>query len=195
MTALNTLLTDAITSGIPGLSVALADKNGLIWQGSAGLADITAGLPVKTDHLFGIGSITKTFIAVVILQLAEEGRLALNQTAPDCIPSDSVAGQAVTKVPNASLVTIAQLLNHTSGIPSWEDDPLWIKQARGEAQNVDRLWQPIETLPYIENTPPLHPPGTQYAYANTNHTLLGLVIESVSGQSVMDEVYHFPIGG
>jgi len=67
--SLNILMSQLIKSGVPGLSLALADRQGLIATAVAGEADITASLPVKTDHLFGIGSITKTFVAVIILQL------------------------------------------------------------------------------------------------------------------------------
>ena len=181
--ALTHQLNKAIQSGIPGLSVAIADKTGLIWTGVSGTADITTATPVKESDLFGIGSITKTFVAVVILQLMEEGRLNLQQTAVDILGLD-VAG----KIPSGNLATLAQLLNHTGGIPSWEDDPTWIKEGRGEKLNVNKRWQREETLPYIFETSPINKPGEQYAYANTNHTLLGLVIEKITGNDLVDEI-------
>ena len=79
--AIDQCLQEAIESGIPDLSVALANSEALLWTGTAGQANLTAGAPVQTDHLFGIGSITKTFVAVIILQLVEEERLSLDKTA------------------------------------------------------------------------------------------------------------------
>ncbi len=181
--ALQNLLDTAISDGVPGISAAIATKDGIIWTGVAGKADITRNISVKEDHLFGIGSITKTFVAVVTLQLAEEGRLSLDQT-----PQDILGADVVGKIPGADRATIAQLLNHTSGIPSWEDDPLWKKEGRGEKLDVKRLWQRKDTLPYIEHTPLTNEPGEKYSYANTNHTLLGLIIEKITGNDVVDEI-------
>jgi D-alanyl-D-alanine carboxypeptidase len=181
--SLNILMSQLIKSGVPGLSLALADRQGLIATAVAGEADITASLPVKTDHLFGIGSITKTFVAVIILQLIEEGRLQLTQS-----PASILGDALLDIVPTADGVTLAQLLNHTSGIPSWEDDPRWIKEGRGEDLDLQRLWQAEDSLPYITNTGALHLPGTTYAYANTHHTLLGLIIEKVTGRDAVLEI-------
>ena len=108
---LKALLDEAVASGIPGISAAVA-----------------TGAPVRPEMLFGIGSITKTFVTVVILQLTEEGRLDLNATAA------SLLGAAVDGIPNAEKATLAQLLNHTGGVRSWEDDPAWIHEGRGEVQ-------------------------------------------------------------
>jgi len=184
-TALNSLLQEAVDSGIPGVSVAIANSESLLWSGVAGKADIITNAPVQADHLFGIGSITKTFVAVIILQLVEEGSLSLDKTAVDIL-GDEVAG----RVPNAELATIAQLLNHTGGIPSWEDDPLWVKEGRGAEQQVNRLWTPEQTLPYIEHSPVMNAAGEKYAYANTNHTLLGLIIEKVTGNKIVDVIHQ-----
>ena len=183
--ALNSLLQEAVDSGIPGISVAIANSESLLWTGVAGKADIITNAPVQADHLFGIGSITKTFVAVIILQLVEEGLLSLDKTAVEIL-GDEIAG----RVPNAELATIAQLLNHTGGIPSWEDDPLWIKEGRGAEQQVNRLWTPEQTLPYIEHSPVMNAAGEKYAYANTNHTLLGLIIEKVTGNKIVDVIHQ-----
>lgn len=188
LTQLTSVLNDAITSGIPGLSVALANQRGLLWQGTAGMADCCEPRGMTPEHLLGIGSISKTFVAVVVLQLAEQGRLSLEHTALDYLDPDSSAGRAAAGVANAHLATLAQLLNHTGGIPSWEDDPLWIREGRGEQLDIRKHWQPIDTLPYIEQTAALHSPGERYAYANTNHTLLGLVIEAVTGQPLVEVI-------
>ncbi len=132
--ALQGLLDGGVAEGIPGLSAAVATSDGLVWTGVAGSADLETGVPVSPDMLFGIGSITKTFVAVVILQLVEEGLLDLNAT------SAGLLGSAVDGIPNADEATVAQLLNHTGGVPSWEDDPVWISDGRGATLDVSRIW-------------------------------------------------------
>jgi D-alanyl-D-alanine carboxypeptidase len=183
---------ETIQKGVPGLSVAIADRDGIVWSGAAGMADVTREVPVSEDHLFGIGSITKTFVAVVTLQLVEEGRISLDTTVVDILGKE-IAG----RVPGADRATIAQLLNHTSGIPSWEDDPLWIKEGRGEKLDVTRIWGREDTLKYTWETPLTNEPGEKYAYSNTNHTLLGLVIEKITGNDIVHEIQArilLPIG-
>ncbi|MFT4604147.1 MAG: D-alanyl-D-alanine carboxypeptidase [Rhodothermales bacterium] len=178
------LLEEAISDGVPGLSAAIATSRGVVWTGTAGLADVQAGKPITSDLLFGIGSITKTFVAVVILQLAEEGALSLDATAAH------VLGDAVAGIPNADRATIAQLLNHTGGVPSWEDDPLWIREGRGDALDPAHLWGKTETLPYIVGHQPLDEPGAAYSYANTNYTLLGMIIERATGNDPVAEIHR-----
>lgn len=181
--SLRNFLDKVIEDGVPGVSVAVVDKDGVITTYVAGLSDITAGTLVNEGHLFGIGSITKTFVAVVTLQLVEEGRLSLDQTAMEILGAGVVG-----KVPGADRATIAQLLNHTSGIPSWEDDPLWIKEGRGENLDVKRMWKRQDTLPYIERSSVTNEPGEKFSYSNTNHTLIGLIIEKITGNDVVEEI-------
>ena len=83
-----------------------------MWSGTAGYANVEMRELVRPDTLFGIGSITKTFVAVVVLQLVEEKRLHLEDTPA------RVLGCAVDGIANADKADLAQLLNHTSGIPS-----------------------------------------------------------------------------
>jgi D-alanyl-D-alanine carboxypeptidase len=181
---LQSLLEEGVASGIPGIAAAVATGEGVVWSGVAGMADLEAGTSVRSDMLFGIGSITKTFVAVVVLQLAEEGRLDLTATA------GSILGSAVDGIPNADEATVAQLLNHTGGIPSWEDDPAWIRDGRGATLDVGRRWGKAETLSYIVGHGPLAAPGEAYSYANTNFTLLGMIIEEVTGREAVDEIHR-----
>ena len=132
--------------------------------------------------LFGIGSITKTFLAVVTLQLVEEERVHFDDTAA------SVLGDVVWGTANAEHATIAQLLSHTSGVPSWEDDPNWIRDGRGALLDVDRMWGKSDTLAYIKGHPPVAAPGEIYNYSNTNYILLGLIIEKVTGAAALGEI-------
>ena len=190
--AINSILENAVADGIPGPSLAIANRDGIVWTSTAGYADVESRTAVTTRHLFGIGSITKTFVAVVALQLVEEGRLSLLQTPQEILGADVVSGIA-----NADRATIGQLLNHTSGIPSWEDDPEWIREGRGDKNEVGRIWGRTDTLDYLDDVPPTNEPGDKYSYANTNHTLLGLIIEKITGNDIVDEIANrilIPVG-
>jgi D-alanyl-D-alanine carboxypeptidase len=179
---LQALLEEGVSKGIPGISAAVATSKGVVWTGTAGKANLDTGEPVQPDMLFGIGSITKTFVAVVILQLMEEGKLRVDDTAA------GILGKAVEGIPNADKATIAQLLNHTGGVPSWEDDPVWIREGRGKDLDPKRLWGKPDTLAYIKGHAPLFPAGEKFSYANTNYTLLGMIIEKLTGQDAVSEI-------
>ncbi|MEM9989650.1 MAG: serine hydrolase domain-containing protein, partial [Pseudomonadota bacterium] len=183
--ALQEILDEYVEKGIPGVSVAIGNEKGVIWTGTSGYSHLQTKTPVDEAHVFGIGSITKVFVAVVILQLSEEGKLDLNATAPEILGDDVLKG-----IPNTDIATISHMLNHTSGIPSWEDDPKWIAEGRGRDLNVNHIWGKAETLDYVRG--PQHKavnkPGESFSYANTNHTILGLVIEHITKNDVMAEI-------
>lgn len=169
--------------GFPSLSAAIGSTCGVSWTGAAGEANLTSGELAHPATLYGIGSITKTFVAVVALQLADEGKLDLGKPATHYVPE-----LQDMDIANAAAATLAQLMNHTSGIPSWEDEPRWIRDARGADVDPRRRWRPIDTLDYIRGKPTLGPPGSAYHYSNTNYTLLGLVIEQVTGRTLVIEI-------
>jgi len=182
-TLLQSALAHGIVLGIPGISVAICKNNGKVWTGTAGYSDIQQKNPVKPNDRFCIGSITKTFVARVILQLAEEEKLDLHQTAADYLGLDILAD-----IPNATKATLRQLINHQSGIPNWEFTPDWIRDGRGSRMNLGKVWGKSEPLKYIRGIEAEHEPGKRYAYANTNYTLLGLIIEAVTGQTAESEI-------
>lgn len=184
-TLLRNALDNGIALGLPGISVALGNSAGLLWTGTAGYDDLVHRTPINLNTRFGIGSITKTFVAVVTLQLAGEGKLDLDKTATDYIKLPIVA-----QIPNADQATLRQLLNHTSGVPTWEFEPAWIRRGRGDQMTLAHIWGKTETLDYItaDKVSATFAPGASYAYSNTNYTLLGLIVEAVTGNEVTAEV-------
>jgi D-alanyl-D-alanine carboxypeptidase len=174
-----------VAMGLPGISVAIGIDDNLVWVGTAGYSDISRRVAVQPNDRFGIGSITKTFVARVILQLAEEGRLDLNKT-----PLDYLDLNIVRKVPNTDKATLRQLMNHQSGIPTWEFQPEWIPKGRGNEMKLDYIWDKTETLQYVakEGIRAGFKPGERYSYSNTNYTILGLVIEAVTGNDIITEI-------
>ncbi len=171
--------------GFPSVSVAVGNSCGVLWSAAAGDADLSSGREARAADLYGIGSITKTFVAVVVLQLVDQGRLDLDLPVTEYVPR--LRGMHIA---NADTATLAQLMSHTSGIPSWEDDPRWIREARGADIDPRRHWQPMDDLDYIDGKPALSPAGTEFHYANTNYTLLGLAIEAVTGDPLASEIEH-----
>jgi len=171
--------------GIPGLSVAIGTRSDLSWKGTAGYSDILKKVPAKTNDRFGVGSITKTFVARVILQLVEVGKLNLDHTAIEYLDLE-----IIQKIPNIDKATVRQLLNHQSGIPTWEFQKEWIRKGRGDQIKVGKYWGKTETLEYIrqKNIIADHEPGEKYTYSNTNYTILGLIIEAVTGNNAASEI-------
>lgn len=177
----------SLGNGLPGISVALATRQGVVWTGSAGYADIETGAPAHAGYLYGIGSITKVFVACVVQQLADEGRLDLDATA------GSILGKAIVgDIPNAATATLRQLLRHTSGVPTWEFDADWIRRGRGADLLTQRPWRKDEPLEYIRHGrhAATNAPGAAYAYSNSNYTLLGLVIEKITGHDAVREIHE-----
>jgi D-alanyl-D-alanine carboxypeptidase len=132
------------------------------WRGAAGWADPNAKRRAKPDDRFAIESTTKTFVATVVLQLVGEGRLNLHDTVQHWLPG---------LFPARPPITIRQLLNHSSGIPS----DLGISEA------------PLVRVKRIAAQGVLFKPGTSSAYSNSDFVLLGLIVEKVTGRP-LDQV-------
>jgi D-alanyl-D-alanine carboxypeptidase len=160
--------------GIVGASAAAVLPLDGLWLGTFGTADGVA--PVRPQTPFEVGSVTKTMVAATILRLAEEGRLNLDDTIGQLLPEFSS--------PNvSSAITIRQLLNHRAGTYNFGDDPDY-RQAL--FTDWSRRWQPEEVLNYVKA--PYFAPGTDGQYSNTGYVLLGLIIRSVTGSTVAEEM-------
>lgn len=150
-----------------------------VWSGAAGVADVDTGEAMRPDSKFGIGSITKTFVSVVVLQLVEEGVLSLDDTLPEVLSE-----KTVTRFPDSDRITVRMLLNHTSGIPEW------VGQTTVEATAADpsTIWDIETILDLAAAQAPYFPPGEGYMYSNTDYTLLGMIIEQATGKSWREQV-------
>ncbi len=184
-TRLQNVLAEGIAMGIPGLSVAVGLGDQLVWTGTAGYSQLLQKVPVTTNDRFGIGSITKTFVARVILQLVDEGKVSLDRTCTDYLDE-----KVIKNIPNVERATLRQLINHQSGVPTWEFQPDWIRKGRGDQMTLGKIWSKTETLDYINQGQITveYAPGDKYSYSNTNYTLLGLVIEAVTGADAVAEI-------
>ncbi|MDX1381886.1 MAG: serine hydrolase domain-containing protein, partial [Xanthomonadales bacterium] len=156
-------LGDRIEAAVPeGFSgqVVVATPAEILYSGAFGAADRERGEPVARDTLFDIGSITKTFTATLMLQLAAEGKVRLDQPLADFFEG---------LPPETAAITIEQLLTHTSGLPQYSGPD---EEARGAA-SFDA---------WLAETRPEFAPGDHYAYSNPGYSVLARIVEKVSGQ-------------
>jgi CubicO group peptidase (beta-lactamase class C family) len=165
-------LAKAYPAGGPGAAVLVRWGGETVLRKGYGMADLDLGVPIAPEHVFEIGSITKQFTAAAILELAEAGKLALEDPITRFLP-DFTTG--------ASTVTLEQLLHHTSGVPSYTEMPEWVPRWR-EDMSLDTL------IGLFRGKPLDFPPGTSWSYSNSGYVLLGAVIEKASGKSYEEYV-------
>jgi D-alanyl-D-alanine carboxypeptidase len=142
---------------------------------SSGVADLRTGRPIRSEHRFRVASVTKPFVATVMLQLVAEGRLSLQDTVERWLPGT---------LPYGDQVTIRQLLNHTSGVPDYVDAPI-VELYSG---NRLRSWRPTELVALVADAPPAFPAGTAWSYSNTGYVLAGLIVERATGNRLGREL-------
>ena len=169
----------------PGMILTVDFEPSGRWSGSAGLADTAADQPMAVDSQFGIGSITKTFVAAVVLQLMEEGVIDLDATINNYLPTD-----LSIDVPHADEITVRMLLNHTSGLPEWLTEAVILQIV----EEPSRIWGDEELLAIAFEQGMLFEPGDAFAYSNTDYTLLGLIIEELTGLSWVAQVRERILG-
>jgi D-alanyl-D-alanine carboxypeptidase len=164
-----------VQAGPPG-AVALVRTGQRTWQGASGLGDLRARRPARPSDRFRIGSVTKSFVATVVLQLVGEGRLRLDDSVKQWLPG---------AVPGGQRITIRQLLNHTSGLYNYTDDLLAPLRAKPTLEDYQRLqtrsYTPQALVTMATRHRPVFPPGTGFSYSNTNYILLGLLVERITG--------------
>jgi TolB protein len=128
----------------------------------------------RADQRFRVGSVTKTFTAAIVVQLAEERKLRLASTLDDHLPGVVARGDEIT---------IRQLLGHRSGLPEYLEHLTWLKRASRSPKT-----RPIDILRFAGSKPLAFKPGSRFGYSNTNYVALGLVIEKVTGRSYAREL-------
>ncbi|GIJ48787.1 serine hydrolase [Virgisporangium aliadipatigenens] len=151
-----------------------------VWRGSSGVRELGTSKPVVPTGRFRVGSVTKSFVATVVLQLAAERRLGLDDPLRRWLPGG---------LPGGDRVTLRHLLQHTSGIFNYTDVLEELYPAVADLVRIRyRTWSPREILGLIAGRPSLFDPGTSWSYSNTNYILLGLVVERVTGRTYADEI-------
>ena len=170
--------------GAPGAAALSRDQYGPRFA-SAGFSDLESRrIPLEGDR-FRAGSITKTFVATVVLQLADEGRLSLDDTVERHLP-----GLVRGRGNDGRAVTIAHLLGHSSGLFDYVDDPALRARAFGRTFPEHRFdtRTPRELVRTALRHRPYFAPGRGHRYSNTDYVLLGLVVAKITGRSYAEEI-------
>lgn len=160
-------------AGIPGLALAIVAGDDVVYLQGYGSAD-TAGTPVSPQTPFIIGSVSKTFTALAIHQLAEQGLVDLQAPVQRYVPTFTLADRDA-----AAQITPQHLLDHTSGLP---------KAAGEQAYQLDPRYTTTDLVHKAAGVTPDRPVGASREYSNLNYLLLGLVVEAASGQTYTDYV-------
>ena len=152
---------------IPGLSLAVMENGKLVYSKAYGYANLSNASPVTPDHKFQIGSITKSFAAVAVMLLVEEGKIKL----------DDPIGAYIGPAPASwTPITVRHLLNHTSGMTE-DPDSAGMRHLRDRFPDTD-----AQFLELVKTIPLLKAPGEAFSYSNTGFNILGIIIEKASGK-------------
>lgn len=176
---------DAIrNSGTVGVQALVTGPGDEVLVATSGVGDLETRAPVPVNGHYRIGSTTKTFVATVVLQLVAEGAMSLDDSVEQHLPG------VLHGAYDGGAVSVLDLLRHTSGIYDYNNDDHWNPFVSAErfAQRRDQHYQAAELVEVATRHPPRFPPGTEWAYSNTNYVLTGMVIDSVTGNSWQEEV-------
>ena len=161
------LLAEQFKPNEPGTAVLISKKGQVIYKKAFGLANLELNVPMQVNNVFRIGSITKQFTAVAILQLMEKGQLALQDEITKFIPGYPTQGYSIT---------IEHLLTHTSGIMNFSN-------IRDSAMKGATDYSPKEMIDWFKGQPMRFAPGSRWEYSNSGYFLLGYIIERITGKS------------
>ncbi|MHC5902676.1 serine hydrolase domain-containing protein [Streptomyces sp. S6] len=174
-----------VAEGVPGVTLT-ARENGGTWSTTAGVGNLRTGKPRSAGDHYRVGSITKTFVATVLLQLEAEGKLSLDDTVEKWLP-----GVVHGNGHDGSRITLRQLLNHTSGIANYTADEQFGKDyflKDGFFRNRFRPFTASDAVTIAMSHAPDFAPGTKWKYSNTNYILAGMVIEKATGRPYGEEI-------
>lgn len=170
-----------VASGVPGVTAGLVLADGASFGLAAGMADTAEATPMTAESRLMQGSVGKTYVSAVAMQLVGEGRLDL-----DAKVSAYLGGEPwFERLPNAADITVRQLMNHTSGIIRYEFDDRFIADLLAQP---DKVWEPVEQLAYLFDTEAPFAAGEGWDYSDTNYIVLGLIIERLTGADYYDEL-------
>ena len=165
----------------PGVTAGVVLGDGTSFGLASGYADTAARIRMTPNDRLLQGSVGKTYVAAVALQLVHEGKIALDERVATYLGTEPWYG----RLANGRDVTVRQLMNHTSGIVRYEFKPEF---TRDLTANPAKVWQPHELIAYLLDTPAPFAPGQGWEYSDSNYILLGMIIERVTGNSYYAEM-------
>lgn len=170
-------LDEIVAAGATGVVAVVRDGH-LTWHGSSGVTELGGSRPVPTGARFRGGSVTKTFVATVVLQLVNAKLLRIDDTVERWLPGVVPAGDSIR---------IEHLLGHTSGLFDYLAT-LPLPPSPKFEEIRWRTWTPTELVARATSRPPLFEPGHAWAYSNTNYVLLGMIVQRATGRPYAEEV-------
>lgn len=188
-------LDELVAGGATGVLVRLSDRLGN-WTATAGVAERGRTAPVPADGRFRIGSVTKTFVAAVVLLLADKGELDLDDPVSRYLPRFGLDGR----------ITVRMLLTHFSGLYNYSGENragsisepgLFPDSGEEYVKRLPTAYEPDELVRFALSKPLHFEPGTGFGYSNTNYVLAGLLIEAVTGEPYARQVHDrvvIPLG-
>lgn len=157
------------STGAPAATGAVMRCGRLVWSGANGVMDLNSGTPATTSARFVANSVTKPVVAAIVLDLVESRKLSLDTRLSRFYPN----------LPSAHRITVRMLLEHTSGLNEYFDDPRINELI---VDHPDHHWTRAEVLRAITRTQ--FKPGTRYAYTNSNYVVLGGIVEKLTGKGI-----------
>jgi D-alanyl-D-alanine carboxypeptidase len=168
-------LDQIVAAGVPG-AVLLVREGDQTIRLTSGYGNLKPRTPMRAGDRFRVGSITKAFVATVVLQLVGEKKLRFDDSVEHWLPG---------LVPNGKRITVRQLLSHTSGLFSYGSDRNFVAAAFRDPM---RVWAPRELIAIATAHKPLFAPGKSWAYSDTNYFVLGLIVEASTRHSLAGEL-------
>jgi len=168
-------------SGAPGITAGIVLANGTILGLAAGMADTVLGTQMTARDRLLQGSVGKTYVSAVAIQLIHEGLLDLDAKVSTYLGDEPW----FERLPNHEDVTVRHIMTHTSGILRYEFDDRFIRDLLADP---DRVWSPVDRLAYLFDTEAPFAPGAGWEYSDTNYIILGMIIERLTGNTYYDEM-------
>lgn len=174
------------TEGFVGMTILIDNPADGLWIGSSGYADIEQNTKMNPCHIHHTASIYKTYIATIIMQLVEEGKININDKLTDYLSSD-----ITDKIPNGNVISIKNLLQQRTGIP----DIFEVDFILDFFNTPNKKYTIVELLEYVYGKDPLSDVDTEFHYSDANFSLLTLVINKVEGNYIqaMKSRIFFPL--
>lgn len=174
---------DSLRAGahLPGATLGVAFPDGRTLALATGFSDTTRRVPMRPEDRLLQGSVGKTYVAAVALQLVQEGRLRLDAPIAEYLGGESW----LSRLPNGTTTTVRQLMNHTSGLVRYEFQPAATAALRADPL---RDWTPLDRLRYVLDTKPPFASGEGWEYSDTNYIVLGMIIERLTGRPYYEEL-------
>jgi D-alanyl-D-alanine carboxypeptidase len=171
-------LDQLVAAGAPG-AIALVREGDRTIRLTSGYGNLKPRARLHASDRFRVGSVTKTFVATVVLQLVGEGKLSLDDTVERWLPG---------VVPNGRAITVRHLLNHTAGLFDYLGDGDKTVERRVLSGDWNYQWKPRELVAISTAHKAKFAPGTGWSYCNTCYILLGLIVEEATGNSITAEL-------